>query len=251
LLERAAGEIKRGALRNAELCVMDAQQLGIQDEVFDVVLCSFAFLSFPDQRRALAEFRRVLAPDGRLGLLDAFGWFLEHDSRWHWQAELLRSFGALKRDGAANQGPAVLETMLHEAGYTLVEVVDDAYDLIFRDEDEWWWWMWSHASRHLFESVPPIRRPEFKGRLFHGLAQCRQDDGLIHGTLRAVLAPGRNRASTTSPRLPTSRSRTSIAYSAQRDQLFAELVRGKIRSLGTLSPTSCPPWFAGIAPTLP
>jgi O-methyltransferase / aklanonic acid methyltransferase len=29
MLERAAGEIKRRALRNAELCVMDAQQLGI------------------------------------------------------------------------------------------------------------------------------------------------------------------------------------------------------------------------------
>jgi hypothetical protein len=82
--------------------------------------------------------------------------------------------------------------MLHEAGYTLMELVDEAYELIFRDEDEWWRWMWSHASRLLFESVPPSRRPEFKDRLFHRLAQCREDDGLIHGTLRAVLARGRN-----------------------------------------------------------
>jgi Methyltransferase domain len=33
---------------------------------------------------------------------------------------------------------------------------------------------------------------EFKGRLFDGLAQCRQPDGLIHGTLQVVLARGQD-----------------------------------------------------------
>ena len=192
MLERAAGELRRRGLRNAEVCIMDAEHLGLHDESFDVVLCSFAFLSFPNKRRALAEFRRVLAPDGRLGLLDAFGWFFEHDSRWTWQAELLRSFGALESDGATDHGAAELEAMLHEAGYTLVDLVDDAYELIFRDANDWWRWVWSHASRHLFEAVPPSRRPEFKDRRFRGLARSREDDGLIHGTLRAVLARARN-----------------------------------------------------------
>jgi len=187
MLQRAASELSRRTL-NAQLCVMDAERLAFKGHSFDVVLCSFAFLSIPDKQRALAEFRRVLAPAGRLGVLDAFGWFFEHDSRWHWQAELLRSFGALGDDRTDKHGTSLLGAMLRDAGYTSVRQTDDAYELVFRDANEWWRWAWSHGSRHLFEAVPATRQAELKGRLFRGLAECRQDDGLIHGTLRAVLA---------------------------------------------------------------
>ncbi|MBX3023429.1 methyltransferase domain-containing protein [bacterium] len=44
----------------------DAQRLPFADRRFDAVVTTEAFHWFPDQRRALAECRRVLAPDGRL-----------------------------------------------------------------------------------------------------------------------------------------------------------------------------------------
>jgi SAM-dependent methyltransferase len=187
MLQRAAGELGRRAL-NAKLCVMDAERLAFQGQSFDVVVCSFALLSISDKQRALAEFRRVLAPAGRLGVLDAFGWFFEHDIRWHWQLDLLKSFGALAEHGTAEHDVGALGAILRDADYTSVQITEDAFELVFRDEDEWWQWAWSHGSRRLFESVPATRQAELKGRLFDGLAQCRQPDGLIHGTLRAVLA---------------------------------------------------------------
>ena len=194
MLEVAATEIRRGTLGAAELCAMDAEHLGFQDQAFDAVLCSFAFLSLPDKQHALAEFRRVLKPVGRLGLLDAFGWYFEHDPRWQWQVDVLRSFGALESIQAAEHTADELEVMLRDAGYTSVELTDAAYELIFRDADEWWLWAWSHASRRLFESVPFGRRAELKDRLFRGLVECRGGDGRIHGTLRAVLARARSGA---------------------------------------------------------
>jgi ubiquinone/menaquinone biosynthesis C-methylase UbiE len=44
----------------------DAQRLPFADRSFDAIVTTEAFHWFPDQRRALAECRRVLAPDGRL-----------------------------------------------------------------------------------------------------------------------------------------------------------------------------------------
>lgn len=48
----------------------DAEQLPVADGGFDAVICECAFCTFPAKTRAAAEFRRVLAPGGRVGLSD-------------------------------------------------------------------------------------------------------------------------------------------------------------------------------------
>jgi ubiquinone/menaquinone biosynthesis C-methylase UbiE len=42
-----------------------AEDLGLPDASYDVVLCSLGFMFFPDKRQALREMRRVLVPGGR------------------------------------------------------------------------------------------------------------------------------------------------------------------------------------------
>ena len=44
----------------------DAQHLLFPDESFDLIVCQFGVMFFPDKRAAFAEARRVLAPEGRL-----------------------------------------------------------------------------------------------------------------------------------------------------------------------------------------
>jgi ubiquinone/menaquinone biosynthesis C-methylase UbiE len=44
----------------------DAQRLAFRDASFDAIVSTEAFHWFPDQKRALSEFYRVLAPQGRL-----------------------------------------------------------------------------------------------------------------------------------------------------------------------------------------
>ena len=48
----------------------DAQELPFPDACFDTVVCTLALCSIPDDRRAIAEMKRVLRPGGRLLLLD-------------------------------------------------------------------------------------------------------------------------------------------------------------------------------------
>jgi ubiquinone/menaquinone biosynthesis C-methylase UbiE len=56
--------------RAVDLRLGDAQALELPDAAFDTVVCTMSLCAIPDQRRAIAEMKRVLRPGGRLLLLD-------------------------------------------------------------------------------------------------------------------------------------------------------------------------------------
>jgi len=56
--------------REVELLQGDAQALAFPDAAFDTVICTLSLCSIPDDRKAVAEMKRVLRPGGRLLLLD-------------------------------------------------------------------------------------------------------------------------------------------------------------------------------------
>src|SRR5215218_9416844 len=55
---------------DADLREGDAQQLPFPEAAFDTVVCTLSLCNIPDDRRTLAEMKRVLRPGGRLLLLD-------------------------------------------------------------------------------------------------------------------------------------------------------------------------------------
>ncbi|MBW3589175.1 MAG: class I SAM-dependent methyltransferase [Actinobacteria bacterium] len=60
------GMLREVQSRIASLCVADAQSLPFGDKSFDTVLCMHVLYHVPDIALAVAEFRRVLKPDGYL-----------------------------------------------------------------------------------------------------------------------------------------------------------------------------------------
>jgi ubiquinone/menaquinone biosynthesis C-methylase UbiE len=66
LARREAGRLGR----EVDLRLGDAQALDLPDAAFDTVVCTLVLCGIPDDRRAIAEMRRVLRPGGRLLLLD-------------------------------------------------------------------------------------------------------------------------------------------------------------------------------------
>ena len=61
MLDQAAA---RGTSRPVEWRQADAMQLPFEDAAFDVVVCQFGAMFFPDKAKAFAETRRVLTPGG-------------------------------------------------------------------------------------------------------------------------------------------------------------------------------------------
>jgi len=61
---------KQGLDALTEFRIGDVESLPIDDATIDAVICECAFCTFPDKRRAAAEFARVLRPGGVVGLSD-------------------------------------------------------------------------------------------------------------------------------------------------------------------------------------
>src|SRR5262249_58179738 len=59
--------------RDVDLREGDAEHLPFDDGSFDTVVCALSLCTIPSPEAAVAEMRRVLAPGGRLLLLDHIG----------------------------------------------------------------------------------------------------------------------------------------------------------------------------------
>jgi phosphatidylethanolamine/phosphatidyl-N-methylethanolamine N-methyltransferase len=74
MLRKAKGRVATHGLTNVEgLAVMDAQQLGFSDGVFDVVVAQYVITAVPDPEATLDEFARVLKPSGEIVLVNHLG----------------------------------------------------------------------------------------------------------------------------------------------------------------------------------
>jgi ubiquinone/menaquinone biosynthesis C-methylase UbiE len=80
--EMVEAERRRGAalgVSGVEYRVMDAEQIDLEDESVDGVLCRWGYMLMADPAKALGETRRVLRPGGRLSFSV---WGAPEDNKW-------------------------------------------------------------------------------------------------------------------------------------------------------------------------
>ncbi|GIU70593.1 MAG: hypothetical protein KatS3mg003_0072 [Candidatus Nitrosocaldaceae archaeon] len=64
-IDLARNMLKLAKDSNLMLLQMDAEHLGFKDDIFDLALCQFGFMLFPNHRKALYDIKRVLKDNGR------------------------------------------------------------------------------------------------------------------------------------------------------------------------------------------
>lgn len=168
-------EIQRRGLTQAEVRQMDAENLDFPASSFDFILCGFSLQFFPHLDRALAEFRRVLKPNGRVAVTT---WGDTDDPRWNWYDNLRTEYQANVKLGSNNlDKPEVLQQWFSQAGFDDIRIITKDFDMVHRDEEEWWNVEWSISGRAGLEKLNPELLGKFKAECFARMQAQREADG--------------------------------------------------------------------------
>jgi ubiquinone/menaquinone biosynthesis C-methylase UbiE len=152
------------------------------DGPFDVVQAGLVLFFLPSLDSALARYRQVLRPEGRLG----FTWFGEPDRQWE------PVFGALLADipqdqrppDRSSQGPFASVDAAHEflaaGGWDHIDTQTLVLEVTVRDADHWFEWTWSQGFRFLLERLEADGLlPAAKARATAVLDEMRDREGRL------------------------------------------------------------------------
>jgi ubiquinone/menaquinone biosynthesis C-methylase UbiE len=165
-----------------DVSVGDAQEPDFPAKSFDVVASSLVLFFLPDPAAALAAWRRLLVPGGRLGV-STFGplppaW-QEVDAVF--EPYLPPQLRDARTTGA--RGPfgsdAGVEQLLTQAGFQDVRTRTTTVAVRFDDADHWHRWTWSVGQRAMWEHVPAGDRDAVRAAAGERLERCRDDGGRI------------------------------------------------------------------------
>jgi ubiquinone/menaquinone biosynthesis C-methylase UbiE len=168
--------------------VGDAQAPAFDPGTFDVVTAGLVLFFLPDPPAALAAYRNLLRPGGRL----AFSSFAAYDPRFQ------RAMKALAAHAPGLAAPPPLHEMFGSeqqlrtalAGYAAVRISEFTQVSRFADVEQWATWVASHGGRQVLRAIPAELLPAATEAAGAELAAARTDDGAFQltTTIRVVVA---------------------------------------------------------------
>lgn len=159
---------------NVSLYCMDAEQLSFGDHSFDILYCGFALFFFPNPKKALYEFKRVLKPGGRFA---ASTWGKMGTVRRTLQEKLV-SLGVDPTTTAYPMPSAEeLSALLTEAGFSTIQIVQDHLEHLYANFDHWWDCLWKHGVRKVMEQLDENQLSSLKAELNQELESANRPDG--------------------------------------------------------------------------
>ena len=173
-------------LDNVEFRVLDAQEIDLPDDHVDAVLARFGLMLVPDQRRAVAEIRRVLRPGGRC----AWGtWGPPDRNPWIFLivAALMANGFTMPGDPFAPGGVFSLSTpepnreLAEAAGFDDVTVEEVTGTFRHESADAYWAFNTSIAGpvAELVQTLGEDQLAAVRSDLDRTLDPFRQDGGLV------------------------------------------------------------------------
>jgi ubiquinone/menaquinone biosynthesis C-methylase UbiE len=188
MVELAREDVRAAGIADADLRVMDAEDLDFPDARFDVLTAAFALFFLPDPERAAAEFHRVLRDDGAVAV-STWG---EEDERWAFEDDLLPTADLLHARALQQPFDRAEEVadLLATAAFTDLQVHEEQTEIHFASQEQWWDWHWSFSVRGHLEQLAPDALVAYREGCFREMEALQTDKGYPL-RLEALIVTGR------------------------------------------------------------
>jgi ubiquinone/menaquinone biosynthesis C-methylase UbiE len=155
MVELTTADAAARGLQQVSVAQGDAERPDFPDGSFDAILGGLVLFMLPDQSVALANYKNLLEPAGRL----CFTTFGRQDERFEAGMKAFGEFvpGGMpdrgRRQGGLNSRDGIGE-LLTASGFSAVSIDEITYESRFADPDHWVSWVWSHGGRFTLERIP-------------------------------------------------------------------------------------------------
>ncbi|GAA0116090.1 class I SAM-dependent methyltransferase [Clostridium senegalense] len=174
-------EIKHKGIENAQLIVMDAENLDFESEYFNHVLCGFGVFFFPNYEIAFKEIMRVLKSGGKV----SFTTFLrKKDENFIWLDELVEEYLPEYEEDCGYEETVEFDTeeglykILKESNFKNIKIEKEEKIFIYKDEQEWWDKLYTHGYVTILDAIPLDKMEEFKLKVFENLKVLKKENGI-------------------------------------------------------------------------
>lgn len=182
MVERTTEVVHELGLTNVTVQVMDAQEPDLGAQRFDAVLSSLVIFFLPDPAAAVARWRDLISPGGRLGITT----FAGDDDRLAWIDRLFKPFippqlarPQVMDENAPFFSTANVERLLATSGLGDATTVIREHDIVFDNPRHWIRWSWSHGQRMFWEHVPEDQRERVEAEAVAHLEEIQEPDGSV------------------------------------------------------------------------
>lgn len=174
--------------------VADAGAPGLPPASFDVVASSLVLFFLPDPAAGMAQWVRLLAPGGRLGVA-TFG---PQDERWREVDAVFAPYlpaDMLDARTSGRRGPFGSDDgvagLLRDAGLAEVRTTHRTVEAVFSDAGHLLEFTWSHGQRAMWEAVPEGERDAVRRRLLDVVGPLQDASGGLSFSQQARYTLGR------------------------------------------------------------
>ena len=184
MVEAAARHAADLGIGNVECRVLDAEQIRLQDDVVDAVLCRWGYMLMPEPEAAFAETRRVLRPGGRLScaVFDA----PELNPWVALPSRILRERGHMPASDAGAPGILALADrdrlsgLFVGASFSEPRIEEVAFTWRFPDLDAYWEFLTGAAGAvaMVVDRLDGAEREHVREQIVHEADQFAGDEGL-------------------------------------------------------------------------
>lgn len=163
-------ELLRRDVPEVETHVMDATDLDLPHESFDLVTCGFALHLVSDARAALAGIERVLAPGGSAAFTIGGRADGAPDPWSDPLADLYEEFRRYQTDGSGLLSKDIDEEQLLHEVFPEVSSTTIEVSIPVADGETYWRWASSHGSRTFLGRLPTEKRTAMRSLLLERVA---------------------------------------------------------------------------------